>query len=496
VKEMSDQVRGIVFVLISLLILFAWGHFYKPPVPPPQTSPSQTSAPVNPEGSPQGSAQSGAAGNTSSSAAAKSGATAAAANPSVVEDSEEKTVVVQSALYRVELSNRGGVAKTWQLNKYMDDQKPPHPLDLVNDSVAQELGWPFSLVLTDPQQQTNANAGLYQIETHVIPSAVAYKTELKRGKGPFVPPVSGAGLYAPIEVDMHWSDGHLDVQKKLKFDLNYETTVEVTVTLDGKPQPVAVAWRGGFGDKAVYNAAQLVTVYYKTGGKLNLLQYKKLGVSGNQSQPAIQYGPLEFAGVEDQFFTASFLPDGTDISLWHWMQNHTGSRDGGRHYDRRSVAHARICRAERPGPARENSAAAGRAGQFRMDRDHREAATVDFADAAHQGAELGLVHRADDVGDQHRDVSTEDEELAFHAEDAESGPGNPADSGPLQEIFDERSAQEKNERRSDGRVQPRRHQPAGQLLADGFSNADLVGAVARVEWRDRTAPRPVDGLDS
>ncbi|MGC1965952.1 MAG: membrane protein insertase YidC, partial [Candidatus Acidiferrales bacterium] len=60
-----------------------------------------------------------------------------------------------------------------------------------------------------------------------------------------------------------------------------------------------------------------------TGGKLNLLQYKKLGVSGNQSQPALQYGPLEFTGIEDQFFTAAFLPDGTDVSLWHWMQNHT-----------------------------------------------------------------------------------------------------------------------------------------------------------------------------
>ena len=78
-------------------------------------------------------------------------AAAAAANPSVVEASEEKTVVVESPLYRVELSNRGGVVKTWQLNKYFDDQKPPHPLDLVNDSVAQQLGWPFSLVLADPQ---------------------------------------------------------------------------------------------------------------------------------------------------------------------------------------------------------------------------------------------------------------------------------------------------------------------------------------------------------
>ena len=172
-KEMSDQVRGILFVVVSLLILFAWGHFYKPPVPPPQTNPSQTSAPLNQQASQQGSAQPGAAGNASSSNAAKSGGTSktATANPSVVEDSEEKNVVVQSALYRVELSNRGGVVKTWQLNKYFDDQKPPHPLDLVNDSVAQQLGWPFSLVLTDPQLEAKANSALYKIETHAIPSA-------------------------------------------------------------------------------------------------------------------------------------------------------------------------------------------------------------------------------------------------------------------------------------------------------------------------------------
>jgi YidC/Oxa1 family membrane protein insertase len=334
VKEMSDQVRGIVFVVISLLILFAWGHFYKPPVPPPQSNPTQSSAPAGQQGSQQASAQQGATGN-SSSAAAKSGATSAAApNPSVVEAREEKTVVVESALFRVELSNRGGVVKTWQLNKYFDDQKPPHPLDLVNDTVAQQLGWPFSLVLSDAQLEAKANSALYQVQAF---SAVVVATE-KTGSGSNAAAIAAARaaatnngngpLEAPIKIIFHWSDGHLDVTKSLNFSENYETTVEVAVTLDGKPQLAAVAWRGGFGDKAVYNAAQLVTVYYKTGGKLNLLQYKKLGVSGNQSQPAIQYGPLEFAGVEDQFFTASFLPDGTDISLWHWMQNHTVTADG------------------------------------------------------------------------------------------------------------------------------------------------------------------------
>jgi YidC/Oxa1 family membrane protein insertase len=447
---MSDQVRGILFVIASLLILFAWGHFYKPPVPPPQTNPAQSSAPFNPPGSQQGSAQPGATGNASSSAtAAKSGAgnAAAAANSSVAEASEEKTVVVQSALYRVELSNRGGVAKTWQLNKYMDDQKPPRPLDLVNDSVAQELGWPFSLVLTDPQLEAKANSALYQVQALGAQIAAARAAASDAGQGPF---------QAPIKIIFHWSDGHLDVTKTLNFSENYQTTAEVRVTLDGKPQPVAVAWRGGFGDKAVYNAAQLVTVYYKTGGKLSLLQYKKLGVSGNQSQPAVQYGPLEFAGVEDQFFTAAFLPDGTDISLWHWMQNHNVTADG-KQTSEPEAQMAAGTTTERFIAAGKNSAAAGRAGKFWMDRSHRQTAAVDFADAAHQGVELGLVHRTDDAGDQPGDVSAEDEELAFDAENAEGGPRDTSDSGSLQEIFDERSAQEKNERRSDGGVQPRRN---------------------------------------
>ena len=110
--------------------------------------------------------------------------------------------------------------------------------------------------------------------------------------------------------------------KKLSFTPDYELTVECAVTVDGKPVPAAIAWRGGFGDKEVFNAAQLVTVFYKQNDKLNLLQYKKLGVSGNQAEPAVQSGPLEYLGVEDQFFTATFIPDGTDLSLWHWMQNH------------------------------------------------------------------------------------------------------------------------------------------------------------------------------
>jgi YidC/Oxa1 family membrane protein insertase len=321
VNELSDQVRGIIFVIVALIILFAFGRFYKPATPSVQPKTVQTSQQQGTNsGTSNGATTAPGVGGTAMSAAK------APMNPGVVQASEEKTFVVSSPLYRVEISNRGGVMKTWKLNKYMNDQQPPQALDLVNDSVAQQFGWPFSLVLADPQQEASANSGLYQIETNAVPTAVvvpAGKTK-KAVAAAVAYEAPGPLAVAPTEVDMHWSDGHLDVTKKIKFDLNYEVKVEVAASLDGKPLPVAIAWRGGFGDKAVYKAATLVTVYYNAAGKLNLLQYKKLGVSGNQSQPAVQYGPLEYAGIEDQFFTAAFLPDGTDLSLWHWTQDHSG----------------------------------------------------------------------------------------------------------------------------------------------------------------------------
>ena len=292
-NEMGDQIRAVVFVIVALIILFAWGHFYKPPVQPPQ--PAQTSAQEAPSQTPT---------NTSASAVKPAQTADAVAGLVKVEAAAEKLVVVESPLYVVQFSNRGGVVRSWKLKEYFDDQKPRHLLDLVNSSAAQQLGWPFSLVLSDSQLEAKANSALYEVT-----------------------PNQGE-LVAPTEITLHWSDGHLDVTKRLIFNLDYEMNAEVSVLLDGKPIPAAIAWRGGFGDREVYKAASLVTVYYKLNDKLNLLQYKKLGVSGNQSQPALQTGPMEYLGIEDQFFTAAFLPDGTELSLWHWTQDHGIVDDG------------------------------------------------------------------------------------------------------------------------------------------------------------------------
>jgi YidC/Oxa1 family membrane protein insertase len=289
-KEMSDQVRGVVFVLVAMLILFLWQHYYRPPVAPPPPKPAESA-----QTTPQPTAPPAAA------PATKSGTARAVPSGPVVIANEEKTVVVESSLYRVELSNRGGVVKSWKLKKYFDDQKPPRELDLVNADVAQELGWPFSLLLSDPQQEAQVNLALYKI----TPAMDHFN--------------------APATITFQSSDGRLEVTKKLSFNESYEMSVETAVNFDGKPvQGSGVAWRGGFGDKAVYKASSLVNVFYKLNGKLELLPLKKLGAPNNQILPALQPGPLEFTGMEDQFFTATFLPDSTDLSLslWHWTQFH------------------------------------------------------------------------------------------------------------------------------------------------------------------------------
>ena len=410
-----------------------FSHFYKPPAQPPQKQNAncrdkRCARPSRFDGVQP--AQTAAA----SPAAAKLPATIPA-----IQASDEKTSCVESPLYRVELSNRGAVVRSWKLKKYFDDQTPPHPLDLVDPSASQQLGWPFSLMLPDTQLESQANSALYQ----VTPSAGA----------------ADGTLTAPADITFHWSDGHLDITKKLSFSTDYELSVEASRSLDGKPiAPVGIAWRGGFGDRAVYKASQLVSVFYQTSGKLSLLQYKKLGVPSNQSQPAEQPGSMEFLGIEDQFFTAAFIPE------WHGPRRsgigrryHT--RSGGSEPEAEMAAGTKIAAPLQMrvyvGPKdlallSKVAAFARSAYQFRLDGNYRQAAAVRAAVAAQVHSELRLGDRAVHAGADDGAVSHPHYDFAFHAENAGRGAGNSLDSGPLQEILDERSAQTENERRGDG----------------------------------------------
>jgi YidC/Oxa1 family membrane protein insertase len=303
VKELSDQTRGVIFAILALIIGLIWLRYFLPT--PPKTPVAGQHA-VTAVAQPHG-------------AASTKSAESAPAKPfrpvPAVRANAERTVTIDSSVYHVDLSNRGAVVTSWQLNKYRDDENPPRPLDLVNPASSQEFGWPLSLQLPDNEQiASQANSALYQV---TVPTPT----------GPAPP--QQAVLHAPVSISFHYSDGHLDITKTFNFTQSYQLTVDTSVSMDGKPLPAALAWRGGFGDKTVYNEAQLIQVFYNQNGKLETLAYKKLGVSGKESEPAVKEGPLEFTGIEDQFFAAAFIPEQMPtMSLWDSTQNRTVTVDG------------------------------------------------------------------------------------------------------------------------------------------------------------------------
>lgn len=285
--KFTPELRILAASLLSMAVILLWAKFFgpKPPVTQPQAQRPGISAQVP-------SAADGrkpdpritavpAANAAPGSAAATPVAPVAAKN-----DTQERILVVENDLYRVEISNLGAVVKSWELKKYTDDAKPPGILDVVHAKASEQVGgWPFAVVLDDEQQQTAANAGLYQM----TPAA--------------------AEVASPTDVDFSWSDGHLEVTKHFHFEHSYVAKVEVSAKLDGKPITAGVAWLGGFGDLTVKDPRNWdsTQTYYSEGGKISSYLPKKLDGLDKWGSGVWQ-GGKDFAGLEDRYFTAAFLP--------------------------------------------------------------------------------------------------------------------------------------------------------------------------------------------
>jgi YidC/Oxa1 family membrane protein insertase len=296
-KEMlSPEMRILGASLLSMLVILVWVKFFapKPPVVAPQPKPA-ISAPQTPT-----TASSATPATTSGETSSKTSATAPPAAVAAKSASTEHSVVVQSDLYRVEFSNRGAVVKSWQLLKYMDDNKPQRVLDVVHPDAAQQTGgWPFSVVLDNAELEKAANDGLYQCKAFRAGPAQGSSAETRLDS-----------LTAPTTLECSWSDGHLEVTKRYQFDEHsYVMHADVTAKLDGKPITAGLGWLGGFGDLTVTNPAPVETVstYYSESGKISNFPYKKLE-DIDKWGPGVWQGGKDFTGLEDRYFTVAFLP--------------------------------------------------------------------------------------------------------------------------------------------------------------------------------------------
>src|SRR6266403_31394 len=198
--KFTPELRILVASLLSFAVIILWAKFFgpKPPVQPTQANRPAQSAPATP-----GPATSPPASPSQTTATPATMAPATAASVAVKNDSEERTVVVENSLYRVEISNRGAVVKSWQLKNYKDDAKPQRVLDVVHPEASQQTGgWPLSLVLDNAELEKSANNGLYKLSS-----------------------ATAGTVTAPVDVEFSWSDGHLEITKRFHFDHTYVVRV-------------------------------------------------------------------------------------------------------------------------------------------------------------------------------------------------------------------------------------------------------------------------------
>lgn len=193
-----------------------------------------------------------------------------------IQASSETTTDIDTDLYRIVFTNKGGVIKSWVLKRYRDNTGKP--LELIN-TAAGKVPLPFSIEAAQgPKFSIDPNAVLYQAKLAADNLGVTYQ----------------------------FSDGKTTISKSFLFAKNsYLATVKSTVMDGASPVPHFLVWRGGFGDQKVRNAAanENTVRYDATAGKLI-----KKSIKDAKNGPVTDSGDYTFAGLEDSFFAAVALP--------------------------------------------------------------------------------------------------------------------------------------------------------------------------------------------
>ena len=281
-KEMSMEVRLLIAFLLMGAVMFLTPYFFKSQVPPPvkKDAAGQTASqgtPGAPATPPKAEATSGYP--PGPAAAPETAEAAAVALPAdATPQKAEPPFVIETNLYKIAFSNQGGTVRSWQLKKSKGNDLKT--LDLVNTAAG--MDFPYSLHFPDQKPLVNVNFTWYKQTVDPDGLGVTYE----------------------------FSDGHVNVRKVFRFQkASYLSMVSTEVTLDGKPLPHMIQWRGGFGDLTIASpAADQRTLYFNVTGNKLVEQSPKSASKG----PVSSGGNYSFAGIADKYFAAVFLAEGNN----------------------------------------------------------------------------------------------------------------------------------------------------------------------------------------
>ncbi len=266
--------RLLVAIVLSFLVLFLYQALFVKKLPPPEPSPEMvTEVEKQPPQSPL----------KEMPPAQESQEPAEKEEFLPVSGEAEEQIIVNTSLYRAVWSSRGGVLKSWRLKEHTDDEG--EDLELVSHS-SQELNtYPFFLTTDDPDFDRRINNTLYR--------SSSYTLNLLNGQSESLRFDFADDKGTRVEKIFTFRDGHYD------FD------IQVNVWKNGQKIESRVQWGPGLGNPT------LVEQRKRFGGGRGIAVYQGESVTHHDEKKykleESVYNFVQWAGYEDQYFTALFL---------------------------------------------------------------------------------------------------------------------------------------------------------------------------------------------
>ncbi len=269
--------RVFLVIIISLVILVVYQHFigsrFQPqqsPVPPLTTEEVSPATQAVPEEQPLRLAEVDVA-------------------PKVKElfetqkDLYLQEIEINTGLYRVVATNKGGRIKSWKLAKHLDAEG--NPLELVSTASQAADYYPLSLRLDDDQLAKRINTSLYKVERVTSPPG-------QNQEGLIFSYLDPSGLKLTKQLTFHYDNYYVDI------DVQWEN-------LTDKPQALKyyVEWGYGLGPEA-----GTVSKYNHSGSTL-LIDGKLEKEKPGDIEGKLEYkGNISWAAIQDTYFAAMLIP--------------------------------------------------------------------------------------------------------------------------------------------------------------------------------------------
>ncbi len=218
--------RVIVFLVLSLAIILGFDLFMRqmgwlPEPPPAQDGSAQAPASSEGESTPASTIGTGNGSSLSTQSGTKSNTPPSGMSP----PASEQTVTIETGLVRIELSNRGGVIRRWELKRYHTDPPEQKPVQLVYQGG--KFKGPLSITVANADLDKTIREGLYNIEKDFTSLDAAH-------------PVGH------VTMQFHDSAAHLSVEKRLTFHHD-SYMVDVAFAIEGVTESYDIGLGTNFG---------------------------------------------------------------------------------------------------------------------------------------------------------------------------------------------------------------------------------------------------------